>query len=63
MAIARLRRRPMFREKTGGGGAEVSGVSYNHGLVTILQAMGPSDNTFGNPDYGQGPIPGLLSNS
>lgn len=43
-----------------GGGGPIPGVCYNHVLITMLQAMGLNDETFGNPNYGKGPIPGLL---
>lgn len=50
------------REKAGmSGGTGVDGVCYNHVLITILQAMGLKDETFGNASYGKGPIPGLLT--
>jgi hypothetical protein len=34
-------------------------VAHNHLLVSLLRAFGLAGNTFGDPKYGQGPLPGL----
>lgn len=36
-----------------------NGEPHNHLWVSVAQAMGLSDDTFGNPTYGSGPLPGL----
>jgi hypothetical protein len=39
---------------------QASAMSHNQLLVSILNAMGVETDTFGNPDYGTGPLPGLV---
>lgn len=50
----------------GGGGAfatgrylKTSGASHVHLLVSVCQAMGLTNTTFGNPAFGSGPLAGL----
>ncbi len=40
---------------------DVGGVPHQGLLVTLLKAMGLTDNQFGNPKYGTGPLPGVLA--
>ncbi len=40
---------------------QYTGASHNDLLVSILHAMGIRENTFGDPAYCKGPLPGLLS--
>ncbi len=44
-----------------GRSLELSGTSHNQLLVSILQAMGQSDETFGDPRLGRGALPGLFT--
>jgi hypothetical protein len=37
------------------------GVAHNNLMVSMLNAMGVATNTFGDPNYATGPLPGLLS--
>jgi hypothetical protein len=37
------------------------GVSHNNLLISMLNAMDVATNTFGNPKYVTGPLPGLLT--
>jgi hypothetical protein len=45
----------------GGRYLDYGGVSHNGLLVSLLNAFGLPDQTFGNPDYCTGPLPGLLT--
>jgi Protein of unknown function (DUF1552) len=52
----------------GGGGAlktgqhiDVGGQAHQKLLVTLLNAMGIMETTFGDPAYGTGPLPGVLA--
>jgi hypothetical protein len=52
----------------GGGGAiktgqhiDVGGVPHQKLLVTLLNAMGIMETTFGDPAYGSGPLAGVLA--
>jgi len=52
----------------GGGGAiktgqhiDVAGQPHQKLLVTLLNAMGIMETTFGDPAYGSGPLPGVLA--
>jgi len=39
---------------------DFAGAPHNQLLVSVCQAMGLSNDTFGNPAHGQGPLPGLV---
>ena len=40
---------------------DAAGASHNQILVSILQACGQPDNTFGDPSLGMGALPGILA--
>lgn len=46
----------------GGRWLRYDGIAHNHVLVSLAQIMGLSDvDQFGDPDWGRGPLPGLMS--